>query len=698
MGIRLQNLASLFSNARSRAIIIFTGLLLIIAIVIGYFKLRTPAPPSPAAAAVATPPTVENIPGGFVRPESPEYARLQAQQNIQQAKEAKRTGKSAIPTLISSSTLANQGFAEPPQAAAAPVSCVAPGTAVFDADCKNIGTVGRDNVVRTPTGTVFGQQLTLAKNTPGALVYGPNGNVIGTVGKDGLVRDANGRIIGAVDADGNVRSPDGQLIGKTGAAFAGSPVYDSDGKLIGTVGPDGTVRNAQGQVVGQVGADGVVRNAQGQVIGHAIPTAAGQMVYGADGKPIGVVGPDGKVYNSRGQLIGTVGPDGKVHDLSGKEIGQVAPFLAGAKAFDASGRPLGTVLPNGDVVDGQGHVIGHVGPDGLVRDSAGNIIGKVPTGTVPSGVTGPTNAFDNTGKLLGNIDENGVFHPAAGLGPTVAQGAPTSALPTAPGAGGPTNLQAIAARQAQEAAVAQNMQLKNQLQGLMAGQASQLIAAWAPPTQSLVAGTGAPPAPAAQAVPGLTYGPTGAVTSGLKGPVIKAGTIMFAVLQTAVNTDEPGPILAHIVSGQLKGAKIMGSLVNQGQNVMLNFNILSVANFDHTIAINAVAIDPNTARTAISSYTDNHYLLRYGSLFASSFLSGYANAISQSGSTVISNGFNVQKNMPNLSPSGELVVALGNVGSTYAAIANYFNTPPTVHVYSGTGIGLLFTQDAQLPE
>jgi intracellular multiplication protein IcmE len=131
---------------------------------------------------------------------------------------------------------------------------------------------------------------------------------------------------------------------------------------------------------------------------------------------------------------------------------------------------------------------------------------------------------------------------------------------------------------------------------------------------------------------------------------------------------------------------------------MITFNLLTLPNLSHSLAINAVAIDQNTARTALSSSTDNHYLLRYGSLFASSFLQGYGQAIQSSGTTVSTTGLTTQTATPSLSPRQEIAVALGNVGTQWGNQLNtIFNTPPTVHVYSGTGLGILFLADVPSP-
>ena len=50
-------------------------------------------------------------------------------------------------------------------------------------------------------------------------------------------------------------------------------------------------------------------------------------------------------------------------------------------------------------------------------------------------------------------------------------------------------------------------------------------------------------------------------------------------------------------------------------------------------AIQAVAIDPQTARTALAGQINNHYLLKYGTLFASSFLQGVGSSLQAVNST-----------------------------------------------------------------
>lgn len=184
--------------------------------------------------------------------------------------------------------------------------------------------------------------------------------------------------------------------------------------------------------------------------------------------------------------------------------------------------------------------------------------------------------------------------------------------------------------------------------------------------------------------------------------VIKAGDIVFAILNTAVNSDEPGPVLATIVSGKYRGAKLIGSIQKaptitgvKPATVSLSFKTMSVPEMPTSTSVSAVAIDPDTARTALASDVDKHYLERYGTLFASSFLEGYGNAITSSGSVAFtpstggSTTFQQQ-----LNPSEQFMAALGEVGTSWGEeMEDIFDRPYTITVDSGTSLGILFLSD-----
>ena len=186
--------------------------------------------------------------------------------------------------------------------------------------------------------------------------------------------------------------------------------------------------------------------------------------------------------------------------------------------------------------------------------------------------------------------------------------------------------------------------------------------------------------------------------------VVKMGDVMFAVIDTSVNSDEPGPILATIVSGPLKGAKLIGSfnLPAEAEKMVISFNAMSVPGAPKTLSIAAFAIDPDTARTALSSETNHHYMSRYGALFASTFLEGFGNAFQSADTTITIGGTGdtqqtTVQNGIGRSSLENAVIGLATVGKAWGQYAQQgIKRKPTVEVFSGTGVGILFTQDVKI--
>ncbi len=252
--------------------------------------------------------------------------------------------------------------------------------------------------------------------------------------------------------------------------------------------------------------------------------------------------------------------------------------------------------------------------------------------------------------------------------------------------------------QARQASLQQQQNMVQTLQAQMAGQANQLLTGWSDSSSQAYQ-----EAIENLAGPGSVGGASGAAAGGAdaaaNGPVIKAGTIMFGVLMTSVDSDEVSPILARIVSGPLTGATLLGQFTRVNKALLISFKTINLTNYHKTVNINAVAIDPNTARTAVSGSVNNHYMLRYGTLFASSFLSGIGNALMTSGSTSTGGGiFGSTTTHTDLNPTQQVLIGLGSVGTQYGTVmSNNFNKPPTIKIQSGTGVGLLLMGDLTLP-
>jgi type IV secretory pathway VirB10-like protein len=263
-------------------------------------------------------------------------------------------------------------------------------------------------------------------------------------------------------------------------------------------------------------------------------------------------------------------------------------------------------------------------------------------------------------------------------------------------------------RQIQEQQAQQEAQAIQSMAAAMANQAQQLVGSWQPPTMEVKVGTGEEKT-TTETTTQSSSSSSGSNANGsaiaLAGPpVIKAGTIIFAVLDTAVNSDFPdSPVLATVVEGKYKGAKMMGKLsVTKGvsgqlDRVSLNFTLMNMEDWDKSLSVTAFGIDPDTAHTVLASSVDYHYLQRFGAIMATSFMQGYASAITNAG-TSTTGIFGTSTTHPELSPSQKIATALGQMGQTLgAATQNYINIPPTVKVNSGVGLGILFMSDVTNP-
>lgn len=237
---------------------------------------------------------------------------------------------------------------------------------------------------------------------------------------------------------------------------------------------------------------------------------------------------------------------------------------------------------------------------------------------------------------------------------------------------------AIAAQQKAQ----QQAQVESQMRASIGSYSSQ----WNLPVQTRVGSpddaTNVAPSGPASTVPAQT--------------MIKAGTILFAVLENALNSDQAGtPVLAQIAAGKYQGAQLMGSFSTSADNkLIIKFNQMILKNYTDPIPINAYAIDPTTAQNALASYVNNHYVERYGSLFAAAMLQGFGNAYSnyQNPCYGTNNCFidgSVQKN--SVTTETALYQGLGQIGTNVASqVQNNFNRPATIVLNQGSGMGILF--------
>lgn len=101
---------------------------------------------------------------------------------------------------------------------------------------------------------------------------------------------------------------------------------------------------------------------------------------------------------------------------------------------------------------------------------------------------------------------------------------------------------------------------------------------------------------------------------------IKAGTTMYAMLDSEVNTDDGRTVLATIRSGPWKGSKLIGTIEQAHNNISLNFATLAPQDERPTMRVRAVALREEDAKLGMAEKIDHHTFSRYTALAAAALL------------------------------------------------------------------------------
>ncbi len=700
---RLTNIVGLFKNTRSRVILLVTLVISVIAIVVGWWQLRTRRPGAAPQAAVTGVPGIQSIPGGDTA--SVQYIKTQETANRIQAEQALRKGTSAVPTILRAATFDQSTFAQTP---GAPTGTG--GQAGFAAACKNLQT-------KYPycfAGVTTGQ---LTPNDMSAIAQACRAGVSRSVCQQELQR---------MVADGKLSPSEAEKLlaayGKTGPETPGEKALaeltkadklsPTTAALISRACAPGVPASVCDAELEKLKDEGKLTPAEMRKLLQAYGKEAKRQTPGdqavAQLVKAGVVPP-----NVAGEIVDACKP-GTPAERCEKELGKLA---AAGQLTPEQARKL--LTDYGKVVPPDLAAAGKVGQlvrsDLLPKSAAEQLLAACEQDANPQECAKKLKELIDSGaltpeqarKLLAAFGKPGA---ALLTLPAKQQAAPaTTAVSTIPSLAEPSEaaadakLKRLIAQQQQVEASQALQQALEQLKNDMNTQATALFAAWLPPpTQAFVEGEAPPQRTTTTAQQTAAGGTTAAqqTQSGTSSQQqqaadVKAGDIMFAILTTAVNSDNPStPVMARIVQGKFKGAKLLGRLTREQDRVILSFNLMNLPSLPRSIAINAVAIDPQTAQAALASDVDHHYLQRYGGLFAATFLEGYGQAITDSGATTTVSINGITRTNQEFSPREELTIALGNTGSAFGDVFRQsFNRPPTVTVDSGIGIGILFLSD-----
>lgn len=177
--------------------------------------------------------------------------------------------------------------------------------------------------------------------------------------------------------------------------------------------------------------------------------------------------------------------------------------------------------------------------------------------------------------------------------------------------------------------------------------------------------------------------------------LIKTGKIMYATLDSEINTDDGGDVLGTVQGGKWAGSKLIGKIEQGPNNIRARFTTLAPQDDRPTMRINAVALREEDAKQGIAETIDSHTGERYFALGAASLLSGYGRAYQQTaGTTVISPGGVVAQTTTEPSTKQVIGTSVGEMGSAIASeVRRGFNRPTTYATPANKGFGLFFLQD-----
>ena len=175
---------------------------------------------------------------------------------------------------------------------------------------------------------------------------------------------------------------------------------------------------------------------------------------------------------------------------------------------------------------------------------------------------------------------------------------------------------------------------------------------------------------------------------------LRPGDLLYAVIDTGVNSDVPSAVMATVASGKLKNARLLGKFQRFEERLVLAFTRVILPDGSDA-QIEGYAVDPATSEASVASSVDTHFFSRWGGLIATAFLEGLSNAKRYSGSqSTIYDGMNGQTTdqmvWNTYSPADQAWIAAGKVGEKAGKIfEKNFDRPPTVYLESGTAVGIL---------
>lgn len=177
----------------------------------------------------------------------------------------------------------------------------------------------------------------------------------------------------------------------------------------------------------------------------------------------------------------------------------------------------------------------------------------------------------------------------------------------------------------------------------------------------------------------------------------EAGTFAPAILSVGVNTDYPGPVVANIAAGPLKGAVVTGKIVTGPDGAALQFTSLNIPG-KSPVQFEGYAVSEQLSEYKMGTDVNHHYLTNFGAIFGAALLEGYGEAVQDEGKTVIvTDTGSVVETQGSLTNEQITKKAVGNVASKVGQeLLKSGTRPPTVRVDVGTSFLILFAEKVEI--
>lgn len=178
--------------------------------------------------------------------------------------------------------------------------------------------------------------------------------------------------------------------------------------------------------------------------------------------------------------------------------------------------------------------------------------------------------------------------------------------------------------------------------------------------------------------------------------VIAAGQIYYGQTLLEANSDVPSSVLAQVVSGPLKGWRLIGefTVLEDAEKLAITFNI-AVNDEGKQYDVDAIMLNPKTTLPAMRTYINRRWIRRVILPAASSFIEGFAQAIEDSGRTSVTvSGETVIQEDQELSNDQEVAAGVSEAADELTEIIDdYAEVQPLIIIKAGTPVGIFFTEN-----